>query len=69
MSLRLGQTYVPGQDRATIGALLAAAEDLGLPARVVKTTEGGLVVPTEVHEKAFPPPKAHTRRRNQEDDQ
>jgi hypothetical protein len=33
--------------------LLAAAEELGLPASVVRTTREGFVVPSEVHEKAF----------------
>ena len=37
--------------------LLAAAEDLGLDADVVKTYEGGFLVPAEVHDKAYPPKK------------
>lgn len=33
--------------------LLAAAQELDLPAEVVKTREGGFLVPAEVNEKAF----------------
>lgn len=33
--------------------LLAAAEELGLSADVVKTREGGFLVPAEVNEQAF----------------
>lgn len=35
--------------------LLAAAEELGLPADVVRTTEGAFVVSQEVYDKAFGP--------------
>ena len=42
-------------DQATL--LLAAAEDLGLDADVVKTYEGGFSVPSEVNDKAYPPKK------------
>ncbi len=58
MSVRDGETYVHGQDKATVGALLAAADRLGISQRVVRTVDGGLIVPTAVHEEAFPPPKA-----------
>jgi len=40
------------RDQATL--LLAAAEDLGLDASVVRTYEGGFLVPQEVNDKAFP---------------
>lgn len=33
--------------------LLAAAEDLGLDASVIQTTEGKFLVPQEVYDKAF----------------
>ena len=45
----------PG-DQATL--LLAAAEDLGLDPDVVRTSEGGFLVPKKVHDKAYPPKKA-----------
>jgi hypothetical protein len=38
-------------DKAVL--LLAAAEELGLGARVVKTNEGAFVVPPEVYDRAF----------------
>lgn len=38
-------------DDATL--LLAAAEELGLPADVVRTSEDGFVVPKAVHDKAY----------------
>jgi len=38
--------------------LLAAAEELGLGARAVKTTAGAFVVPQEVHDRAFGKEKA-----------
>jgi hypothetical protein len=43
-------------DTATL--LLAAAEDLDLDQSVVKTSEGGFLVPSEVNDKAFPPKAA-----------
>lgn len=39
-------------DTATL--LLAAAEELGLDAGVVRTAEGKFVVPKDVNDKAFP---------------
>lgn len=43
----------------TATLLLAAAEELGLPAFVVATTsKGTFVVPSEVNDKAFPPKKS-----------
>lgn len=49
------QVDVPFNDNPSNQAtlLLAAAEDLGLDQAVVKTTEGGFVVPQEVNDKAF----------------
>jgi hypothetical protein len=46
---------VPFDDKTSDNAvlLLAAAEELGLDAGVVKTSEGAFVVPQEVHDKAF----------------
>lgn len=58
VSLKLGETFVPGHHRDDIGALLGAAERLGYPAAVVRTQTDGLIVPTEVHEEAYPPPKS-----------
>ena len=53
------QVEVPFDDKSADNAtlLLAAAEDLGLDAEVVRTTAGSFVVPQEVHDKAFPPKK------------
>lgn len=45
-------------DQATL--LLAAAEDLDLPASVVRTSEGAFVVPQEVYDKAFDGPEPET---------
>lgn len=45
----------PGE-QATL--LLAAAEDLGLDADVIRTSEGGFVVSQEVKDKAYPPKKS-----------
>jgi hypothetical protein len=45
----------PGE-QATL--LLAAAEDLKLDTSVVKTYEGGFLVPKEVNDKAYPPKKS-----------
>lgn len=42
-------------DQATL--LLAAAEDLGLDPDVVRTYEGGFLVPKKVKDKAYPPKK------------
>jgi hypothetical protein len=45
----------PGE-QATL--LLAAADELGLDPDVVRTTEGGFSVPSEVNDKAYPPKKS-----------
>lgn len=52
----------PG-DQATL--LLAAAEELKLDQSVVKTYEGGFLVPKEVHDKAYPPKKS-TKKKSEE---
>ena len=36
---------------------LAAAEELGRDPSVVRASTGGFLVPKDVHDKAFPPPK------------
>lgn len=50
----MDHVYVPYGDSAadTAVTLLAAAEDLGLDAGVVGTTEGGFLVPKEVADKS-----------------
>ena len=55
----MGDVEVPFDDNTTDNAvlLLAAAEELGLGAGVVTTTEGSFVVPQEVHDKAFRKPE------------
>jgi hypothetical protein len=55
MSDRVEVPFDNPKDQAIL--LLAAAEDLGLDADVVRTTEGGFSVPQEVHDKAYPPKK------------
>lgn len=50
---------VPFDNKASDNAvlLLAAAEELGLGAGVVKTSEGAFEVPQEVYDKAFGSPE------------
>lgn len=55
----MADVEVPFDDNTTDNAvlLLAAAEELGLDAHVVRTSESAFIVPDEVHERAFPKPK------------
>jgi hypothetical protein len=63
------QVEVPFGDNPSDQAvlLLAAAEDLGLDADVVRTAEGAFVVSQEVHDKAFPPKKSSKKSKSEED--
>jgi hypothetical protein len=47
--------------------LLSAAEELGLDASVVQTTEGGFRVPQEVNDKAYPPKKSAKKKSESEE--
>lgn len=47
-SLDPGETYVNGKDAQTARDLLAAADRLGLDRGVVRTVQGGFVVPDPV---------------------
>ena len=54
-----GETYVHGQDPITAQRLLDAAEQVGQPAHVVRTHDGGFLVPDAVWDAAeasFQPP-------------
>lgn len=48
VEIKPGQVYVPGSTPKVARALLANARRAGLPDSVVRTTEGGFVVPTVV---------------------
>lgn len=57
VDLKPGQTYVPGTSAKVARRLLEAARRVGLdPKAVVKTTEGGFVVPEVVATNAAEPP-------------
>jgi hypothetical protein len=45
-----GETYVPGKDRETARALLAACDERGVDQSVVRTVTGGFIVPNEVYD-------------------
>lgn len=47
----IGETFVAGKDRDTARALLAAADDLGIDRMVVRTANGGFVVPDAVYDR------------------
>jgi hypothetical protein len=53
-----GETYIHGKTPETARRLLAAAEALELDASVVRTTQGGFIVPTEVDEWTDTGPKS-----------
>lgn len=48
VDVKPGEVYVPGATPKVARALLANARRAGLPHSVVRTTEGGFVVPTVV---------------------
>lgn len=50
--LDIGDTFVAGKDQPTAAALLAACDELGLDQAVVRTVDGGFVVPDEVWDQA-----------------
>jgi hypothetical protein len=50
-------SIVPDLTKENAEKLLSAAEELGLDPSVVRTSEDGFVVPSEVADKAFPPKK------------
>lgn len=52
-------------EQATL--LLGAADELGLEPDVVKTTEGGFLVPQEVSDKAYPPKKSAKKKSESEE--
>lgn len=47
-----GETFLWGRDSATARVLLAAAEEVGLDAYVVRTTDTGFIVPDAVANQA-----------------
>lgn len=46
----LGETFVQGRDPKTAQALLAAADELGLEALVVRAVTHGFIVPNAVYD-------------------
>ncbi len=52
MALRPGETRIEGLDPVVARGLLDAATEVGMDAHVVRVTDGGFVVPTEVAEAA-----------------
>lgn len=53
MKVRVGETFVLGTDKRTVGAMLAAADRAGVNQRLVRMQQDGLIVPNEVADEAF----------------
>lgn len=49
--VELGETFVSGKDQPTAQGLLAACRALELPTLVVRTVNGGFVVPDAVYDR------------------
>jgi hypothetical protein len=53
MKVRVGETFVLGNDKATVGAMLAAADRAGVSQRKVRMQQDGVIIPNEVADEAF----------------